>query len=310
MMSERPPEQTATAESPGTPTAIGRVGRRWSRWAGNLLVSGLIVVIGLTFGRQLVQWMTDDADPPPAPPVALNNDFTHDLQFGELPFAFRDTQFVGDQDAAFAKLRESCGEAVRREVLPSHEPRAAEMRLLDSLQRKEPVDRQPGQWAIYQLEGPILMVVATREIAGSADGEHVAAVNSRVVSWGLGVPDADSNWLLFTYAVGAGPGDSPAGFPALPVPPGSRRTMSLNSVSGGTLVGFVGAGPASDWRRFYDQWFAERRWAAEIPWRQESAVWQARFVKPGSGRVDVQLVDDGATMTGMLTATRSDIDDR
>ena len=81
---------------------LGHLARRWGHWASNLLVSGIVLVVAIALGREVVQWWYVE----PAPltlgrpngvnsPATLTSDdplgrpgTSEELRFGELPFAF------------------------------------------------------------------------------------------------------------------------------------------------------------------------------------------------------------------------------
>ncbi len=51
---------------PKDPPSLGRLARRISRWTTNCLLTAMLLVIALGFGREVLHWWHDDAPPRPA----------------------------------------------------------------------------------------------------------------------------------------------------------------------------------------------------------------------------------------------------
>lgn len=286
-------------------TEIGRRAKRLTNWSINLLVTGLIVVIGLTFGKQAIQWWGTDAPTDAIQHEVVPTDLGKEdaaqlLSFGDLPFAFVQRRLSGDKAAAFAELRTICARSAKDGAAPPGNAGPAETKMLARLPKMKPAGGVPGQWAVYQLDGPLLMVAVVRP--PPSETGQVAAAAPRVVSWGLGVPQGDDEWTLFVYSADrqqAGPRPATA---SLPTPPNSRRSMSLSTEDGAALIGFVGSGQISDWREFYTDWFDDHGWSVEAAWRRHSSQWLGRFGNPES-RVEIQISPQQDYLTGMITIT-------
>ena len=57
---EHSPDEAPRSSPPAAESGYGLVARRVSSWTTNLVLSGLIVVLGLGLGRQVLQWWADD----------------------------------------------------------------------------------------------------------------------------------------------------------------------------------------------------------------------------------------------------------
>ena len=103
----------------------------------------------------------------------------------------------------------------------------------------------------------------------------------------VAAPSGRSTWTLMACAVGDSRRDSPARA-NLPPPPGGRRTLSIGTEHGGSIVGFSGAGEPLAWTEFYDRWFQQQAWSPSAAWQRGVQVWRRRFVK-GSATADVLI---------------------
>ena len=162
-------------------------------------------------------------------------------------------------------------------------------------------DRGAIIWEIFQLDGPLPMVAATRKPTASAtsgEGGEVAPIGRRVVCWGLAMAASENEWTLFTYHPGDGVIAGAAQTFEVPLPPGAERTLTLRAEGGGAIVGIRKRWAATEqnsgetpqaWMQFYDRWFSGRGYSSELGWRDLQGTWHARFEHPESGRIEVQL---------------------
>ena len=291
-----PLTQDSSAGEASNDQKPGRAKRVYG-WTCNLLATAIVLWAGLTFGRQVLQWWRND----PAPAgfqqeaaAVLGEDALGtpgqplDLRWGDFTGSLRHVEFTGDRSAARAELRRLCESALPRAGFPTSPPGPAESRLLASLAQRPPNAETPDGWLIYEQAGPIPLVAAVGEpslekVADAAvpseDNEsettgEVAPASRRVVSWGLGIHLAGTRWtLLLLTAQSASPIGEPRRAPQ--IPPGARRSLSLEAVDGEQVVAFVGHGPGKSWRQFYDQQFSTG--APPRVWRQLGQTWQQRY---------------------------------
>jgi hypothetical protein len=221
-----------------------------------------------------------------------------------------------------ARLRDDCRSIAEQIERVEREPGPAEQQLLARIRLQEPIASSP-RWRMYQVVAPVPMVVtvldqatrepqatretqSTRVAAGHDRVRNVAATESRVVSWGLAFPavsneDTSSDrWTLFTLTAETPRLGSIAKHRALPLPPQSRRTMSLQAESGAVMVGFRGTGSIQAWRMHYDHQLAEPAWTPTSSWRHDGPIWQRSFASPLDGRLDVQLIEEADGMLNGL----------
>ena len=315
-MSDRPQAQSE-GNHPKTPPGFALLARRISSWTSKGILTGIVLVAGLVFGRQVLHWWGQDdpaIEPPPptiVPQAGLGEEtIEHILRFGDQPWSMGRQVITGDVRAAVAALRGKCRRATPAGGIPKDPPGPRERALLKSLAGRVAVEHEEGKWAVYQLDEAVPMVVGVRQVVaapGLPAGGNVAGSDLRVVSWGFGVPAEPEGWTLYTF-VSASPtsGLGPAG-PSIPVPPGCTRTMSMRVAGGGGIVALRGPLRPSAWKSFYDQYFQKRGWKPEGPWQKRGSRWSGRYREgpaPDAGAVDVQFgPDDRGGMTGLLMIT-------
>jgi hypothetical protein len=295
-------------------TDYARLARRISATTTNCLLTAVVLVAGLGFGRQVLRWWAADPDDSSG---ASRPDETfdslgdprrlHTLQFGDQPWALRRLSITGDRQAAGTALRVACRDVVRQDRLPDQPPAPAESNLLSRLVTRAPAEQEPGKWRLYELTEVLPMVVGTRPQPAAADappGKNPAAMNDRVVVLGVALPMGPEAWTLFSFQPGGPVGQPIAGLPAVPVPAGCRRTLSMRVAGGGAILAFEGPQEPSTWISFYDGWFATHHWRTAGGWQESGARWHARYTPPAqepAASVDVHLGSDGPhRSTGLL----------
>jgi hypothetical protein len=215
----------------------------------------------------------------------------HQLQFGESPWRLTRRSFVGGRPEAIAALRCDCREAIAACRFPEGSAPEAEETLLGSLAEREPVDEEPGEWQLYEMDGPFVMVAGTRRGTARADpapGTQVARAVRRVVIWGLGLRVGPEGWTLETFHLGDPSEGRMPGPPEILLPPESTRTVSLRVLEGGGMVAFRGSSEPEAWQAFFDRSLPGRGWRAAGDWRRPGSGWHRRYVGP-AGSVDIRF---------------------
>jgi hypothetical protein len=245
----------------------------------------------------------------------------HLLAFGDDSLLATRTELKGDVEDVLAQLRDDCRLIAEQVERVERSPGPAESHLLARIRSQEPVE-STSRWRLYQITTPVPMVVAVLDQpvldqpaldqpepvpAANRKGRNVAAMESRVVSWGLAFPvmsdeDAPSDrWTLFTLTAETPRLGPIAKHRALPVPPQSRRTMSLQAESGAVMVGFRGTGSILTWRMYYDRQLAKSTWTPTSNWRHDGPSWQRSFMSQLEGRLEVQLIEEtDGSLNGLL----------
>lgn len=319
-MAHQPPEsRTSAARIAGVAT--------------NVLATGLILMLGVVGGQHALRWWSaarslGSADPLSADPLAdvigpaavqgsrapdraVGEPARHLLAFGDYPLLAVRTELQGDTQDVLARLRDDCRSMAERTHRVQRTPGPAEQRMLTRIRLLEPIE-STSRWRMYQIDSPLPLVVTVLDQparGAAASDRNIAAVESRVVSWGLAFPAlSDENasggrWSLFTLTADNPQLGAIAIDRACPVPPQSRRTMSLRAESGAVMVGFQGTGSVRAWQTFYDRELAVPKWTPISGWRHDGSTWQRSFTSPLDGRLDVQLSEaaDGS-LDGLLMA--------
>lgn len=288
MHDDSAPRGPATG-SASPPSSFATLARRISAWTSRLLVSALILVGGIVFGRHLVRlWQTDEMPPIPAMapgPGVLNEPV--DLRFGSSAGQIRRQAIEGDEATARKSLRKLCRETVATAQGPVGPTGRHEQELLDMLATNEPVEQQPGQWRLYELNQALPMTVAVRLIP--SDPRMVAQPGVRVVIWGIAAPLAEGRWVAYAFSVVSDTRQSAGASFEVSLPPGGTRVLHVTSLRGEQILTFTGSAASHDWRDFYDHWFASRAWRARQSWREQLGGWSARYESTDQPAASVDL---------------------
>jgi len=267
------------ASKPRQPKSYGDVARAMSSWTTKGMLTALVLVAGLGFGRQVLRWWRQGAAPPAAGPRAEAPSAAdpgegpdHVLRFGEQPWSLRTTWVGGDREGAAKALRTACRGVASQAQLPDEPPDETERALLGRLTPEEPCERGPDGWELFELSRGLPMAVAT--LPGG--GENLAGARRRVVTWGLAVPRAAHEWSIYTFQPDRPGASAAGGLPEVPLPPDGRRTLAVETAGSGAIVAFEGPGPPGAWKRFYDDWLTGGRFRPVAAWHDSPESWHLR----------------------------------
>lgn len=308
-----PRSDTPSGRSP-SPKSFALLAKRLSNWTTNSIVTVLVLVLGLGVGRQVIRWWkldTPNASPAGAP-LNLGDGLgdpgrPHEIRFGNSAWRMRREMVTGSREQAVAGLRSNCRAVAQVECGSVGGVTPGEQRLLQSLRKRTPLDREDGKWAVYEVDEHFPMVVGVREPGGPqvpTVGQNVAQTGARVVTWGLAVPVSHKAWTLYTFH----PATSfSGGSPEFGLPPKGSVVLSLEVEGGGRLTAVRGTMQVAAWKSFYDRWFQTRGWTAAEGWHQVGSIWSRCYVdKPTgpAGRTDVQFgEDDRGGLSGLVLFT-------
>lgn len=268
--------------------------RRIVARTADILAMALVLILCLTMGREVLRWWQTDppriSAAPKAVPAWGEGGQPVELEFGELPFTMTRQTFSGDRPAVRKLLHERCRAAVLSEGRPPGVPDEQERSLLEKLAGMKPLEEKAGVWRIVRVMDPFELTVGLRDFD---DGW-------RILAWGTAMPMESDQWAVHLFA--AGPSAAKiAGLPPVPVPPGSRKLVSLREAKGGSLTGFLGTGPVQAWTQYYDNWFASHGWQT-TGWSGAGDHRTARFrPKEGPGTADIQMVREGDNWRGIVS---------
>jgi len=287
-------------------TDYARLAKRISATTTNCLLTAVVLVAGVGFGRQVLRWWAADTaqSPEASQPAEVADGLgdplrLHTLQFGDQPWLLHRQSITGDRQAAAMALRVVCRDIVRQDRLPDRPPAPAEANLLSRLAARDPAQQEPGEWRLYELTEVLPMVVGTRPQPATADNspsKNPAARNDRVVVLGVALPVGPDTWTLLSFQPGGPVGQPSAGLPEVPIPAGCRKTLSMGVAGGGAVLAFEGPSEPKTWISFYDRWFAAHDWKTIGGWQESGTGWHARYAPPAqdpAASVDVHLGGDG-----------------
>ena len=313
------------------PSGLAPLARRISAWTTNSLLTLLILVAGLGFGRQVLQWWAADVPAPQGRPGLVtpaeslgNLAQLHTFRFGDLPWSLRRQSIVGDKQAAIERLRAVCrdvlanarpmpaatspaaapGAAVGRGIVG--QPSASEEKFLAVLSKSTPSAQEPKSWQIYEFQGQFPMTVGLArpsEAAGQEvdSGPNLVKSGFRVVVWAVAMPVGDEGWTLYCFQPAERASETASALPEIPLPPGGHRSLSLQAVDGAGLTAFDGPYQPEAWKRFYADWFRRQAWPTATAWQPAGAAWYAKFAATDRGTVDIQFGPDGrGGLSGLL----------
>lgn len=308
--------------------------RRISAWTSNSLVTVMLVVIALGFGRQVLHWW--HAEEPPRPSMTSDplGDRTapHVLEFGDQAWSIRRQEFSGPREGLTAALQDACRAAIVDSLPRGETAGADEHELLKRLAAEKPMAEERGRWRLYQWGAGHPLLIGTRVVPALAKGvgsgepsplqtqgratrrsvEVAIAPNAgtnldestyRVVTWGVAVPAAAGAWTLYLFQSGGAAGGAGQGGDKIPLPPDGHRLLAIHAAAGEAITAFSADDcPAA--RKFYAGWFADHGWTATHAWQQIAAGWHAGFEKRASESgqaVDIRLgIDSQGRWSGLI----------
>ena len=288
--SDRPiRDNSMNAAMPTESHDFAALAKRISAWTTNSLLTLLILVAGLGFGRQVLKWWAADAS---ASPIASDRPASpcQMLQFGDNAWSIGRRSVAGDKKAAIEQLRSACREVLETEPSTAKPPSKAKLDFLTGL---TPVDQKPGKWRLYELHDAFPMAVGVATRPNSKE--------DRAVVWGLAMPVGDRQWTLSTFHAGISTMEGHFSKCDIPLPPGGQKVLAM-SAADGRIIAFSGPDQTDQWKQFYDGWFAHTG-CKPASWRQMGTTWCAKFAGQGD-LVDVCFGPDGhGGLRGLLVMT-------
>ena len=177
---------TGRKQESSTDDSLPRLARRISSWTTKSLLTVMLLVIALGFGREVLHWWHDDDRSPAAMPIQpadLSGDRAapHVMEFGDRHGSMRREAFSGPLSGLPAALEAACRAAIVAARPRSVAADAVERELLNRLAHERPVAEEQGQWRIYRWgEGqPVLIGTRAFPVAGAGGKERVGRKYSR-----------------------------------------------------------------------------------------------------------------------------------
>ncbi len=296
------------------PGGFGQLAKRMRGWTTNLLFTAIVLVAGLSLGRQTLEWWrVAPADPNPMATLPSADDF----QFGHLdladsPYTLDSRVFQGSPEAARTAIRQACRDAILA-APETGSASPAEEKTLEMLAKFAPVDADPaGRWQLYELAYGMPLVVGVGQTG--TRGQTPSAANSspvsrRVLVWGTILATGEHAWNLYLFRPRPLGTASIAAAADFPLPPGSRQALSLASASGARWIAFEvstsceecrkfylsrlkkDGSIASDWQRLDDGWQASARWSARADTTTQPARVLIRLSPTAAGTSGLIMIE-------------------
>ncbi len=189
-------KRRSSAGASSAPASFATVARKVSGWTTNLLATGLILVVALGLGRQLIGWWRIEPDevmpmlPADGPGLGdADASAPATLEFGDSPYAIERRSVRGDRAEALGQLLISCRQAAAQSDPPLAPPGDAEQQLLETVQHLQPLVRS-GEVRFYGPDAgfPLLIAVAPAQSSGQHElpPDSLSAPENRAES----LPDA------------------------------------------------------------------------------------------------------------------------
>ncbi len=286
--------------------------RRFTAWTTNLVATAVVILLGVTVGRNVSYWWTptvpvltvrEQAERMVGASDVAGDDVAQEIRFGDAPVLFRRRRFHGSADELWKVLQSQTIDLARQAVPPPQRWEPGESRMVASVAGQKPRVEMPGQWAAYLEPLPLPMALVLSSAGEGANSDDAR----RVLSWGMAFPHGDttsveSAWTVFSICPRVG---SPGGFAALaevPLPRGVRRDISLSSATGATLISFHGVATIDEWTGHFSDWFSHHGWKTTSPWSELRRGARAQFVDPHGVRLEVDIVWEREQLRGLLSA--------
>lgn len=271
-------------------SCYGQLARRVAGWTTNGLATALVLLAGLTLGRQVLIWWqeapAESALPSPAADVAARQ-----LEFESLATTVQSRTIRGTRAELLQKLRDLCRPAKRPQAMQDPSPSDAERRLLAELAAKEPAEVGDG-WRIDELPQQLPLVVCSTW-AGPQRTARALPLDLRIVSIGLAIPSEKDEWTAYAFRLGGA--TAPAVGQSLPLPPESRRVMTVRQSDGGQVTAFRGLAEPARWQRHFLEAPTQQGWQVVRRGELDRGRWQAEFTRqrPQKLKATVHFEYDG-----------------
>lgn len=300
------PETVALPSQPAP--SLRPLARLISSRTTDLLAIAIVLIGGITLGRQMLTWWHEDV------PAVLDvgplenldtewgaNSQPVSMEFGSSQVQLTRQQFeTGGPRVALDAVRQRCQELLVASGPPESPADQAEVEQLDALAKLTPDVEQPGRWQLFTLGGGLVAVVGVKTFDGPTGNLDRASPSAtrRVICWGLVFPGLSPGaWTAYTFARRPGtvlqsPAAPPAGFElsGIELPDGCQRTVLMQEAGQTGLLGFRGRLDPAAWQRHFAGWLQTRGWKQVSSWEQQSGGWSSRFVCREAGRVSESTI--------------------
>ncbi len=217
-----PTSPSSSRPLPPKPHGFAALAKRISVWTTNSLLTLLVLVAGLGFGRQVLKWWAADASPPGNSIIGSFGDDLgdpaqlHTIQFGDASWSLSRQSIAGDKESMIERLRATCRDVLNTKPRPAvapeslrstdtrpraaegatagrgfvGEPPASEQKFLTFLSDAKPADESPGEWRVYEFHEAFPMAVGVAKAAPeSGSAPHAPREEPNVTRSVTSTPD-------------------------------------------------------------------------------------------------------------------------
>lgn len=233
---------TAAPGSTTAPSLTQTVRRR----VLDLVVIAWIAAVGLTTGRQLVDWWREDPAAVPSVARDAGEDWSRrpvELRVGPRGVPLHRSPFVGSREAVEQRLMQLVQARLKDVPAPTNPVDETERELLERLQIEPPIATDHGRGALYQLPAPWPGVIGTIFVEEQ----------QRLATHGFAVPSGENKWTTFILDGATASGSSGGE----PLPPSARPLLSWTDESGRRVSTYRGPAVLSEWIAFWDEQYRD-----------------------------------------------------
>ncbi|MBS0205312.1 MAG: hypothetical protein JSS49_20605 [Planctomycetes bacterium] len=261
------PSTSPSPPAPGAasqpPAPVASLARQLTRRAIDLFVVSFLILVGVSVGRQLIEWWRVDPNPT-APDLSdltgVDLDWNHTpvtLRFGDASTALERIPFHGGRKLLEEELTSIGKSTVESTGLPQQPMDEAETGWLKALEGTAPVLWDSTKGNVYRRHEPLPTFVATRFV--DINDPTAPANGQRIVGWGLAFPTSPLEWTIYVFHPdGTRTIQPPAAAPTLEMPVGSRNITTLRGNDGCQWRVIQGRGEIDGWvQHFHSQFEAD-----------------------------------------------------
>lgn len=230
----------AAVTAPPVPRTVTSILRRRLL---DLVVISWVTAVGLTTGRQLIDWWREDPGTVPQPVRDVGEDWYRrpvELSVGQRGVPLHRSPFVGTRTEVERQLMQLVQARLKDTPVPGGSPDEAEQAFLEKLEAELPIATDHGRGTLYRWPAPWPGVIGTMEVSGT----------ERIVAHGFAVPSGQDKWTVFVLSAQAHRGSSDT---TTSLPPGALPLMSWTDEAGRRVATFRGTGTLTEWVAFWEQ---------------------------------------------------------
>ncbi|MDA7924213.1 hypothetical protein N9B60_02335 [Mariniblastus sp.] len=229
-------DSTETANLMGS--SFGKV----IRWTSNLIATGLVIAIVITFGPELISSVLPAKTANNVDKLDIVEDWPtfqqSDLEFGDAGYQLSRSRFSGEIENVFDLLENLCREQLQTRIRPFGEIGLQEKKFIEDQNGREPVESIAGKYRIFcERSKPMLAGFPTAiGIRDDCEQEKIG-LTSRMTVWAMAMPAGENQWTTF---VGTSAIEKGSQWIERMIPTDSVKNISLSDKKGGAVIGFAG----------------------------------------------------------------------